>query len=221
MSVLGRSAAMARRRDARRAHPTGSSCCSSRARRDDDHAPLDRRATVERRRARRASAARPRALVEGLAARRRDDRCRVRRAARPRLAAHRAQRRRARRSPRRSRISAFLLPAALAEELISRGYLLTAIRDGVGAWIAAARHEPAVRAGAPAQPGRHRRVVRQRHARGRVSRRGARRVRQPVRRVGGARRVELDHGRSLPRRGERHLVRRAGLSHGEHGPGVG
>jgi membrane protease YdiL (CAAX protease family) len=36
------------------------------------------------------------------------------------------------------RISAFLLPAALAEELICRGYLLTAIRDGVGAWIAAA-----------------------------------------------------------------------------------
>jgi membrane protease YdiL (CAAX protease family) len=35
-------------------------------------------------------------------------------------------------------ISAFLLPAALAEELISRGYLLTAIRDGVGAWTAAA-----------------------------------------------------------------------------------
>ena len=37
-----------------------------------------------------------------------------------------------------ARISAFLLPAALAEELVSRGYLLTAIRDGVGAWIAAA-----------------------------------------------------------------------------------
>jgi uncharacterized protein len=35
-------------------------------------------------------------------------------------------------------ISAFLLPAALAEELVCRGYLLTAIRDGVGAWIAAA-----------------------------------------------------------------------------------
>ncbi len=37
-----------------------------------------------------------------------------------------------------ARISAFLLPAALAEELVCRGYLLTAIRDGVGAWIAAA-----------------------------------------------------------------------------------
>jgi membrane protease YdiL (CAAX protease family) len=37
-----------------------------------------------------------------------------------------------------ARISAFLLPAALAEELISRGYFLTAIRDGTSAWIAAA-----------------------------------------------------------------------------------
>ena len=36
------------------------------------------------------------------------------------------------------RISAFLLPAALGEELISRGYFLTAIRDGTNAWIAAA-----------------------------------------------------------------------------------
>ncbi|MBW8770716.1 MAG: CPBP family intramembrane metalloprotease [Gemmatimonadetes bacterium] len=35
-----------------------------------------------------------------------------------------------------ARISAFLLPAALAEELVSRGYLLTAIRDGTGARIA-------------------------------------------------------------------------------------
>jgi len=35
------------------------------------------------------------------------------------------------------RISAFLLPAALTEELISRGYLLTAIRDATGARIAA------------------------------------------------------------------------------------
>jgi membrane protease YdiL (CAAX protease family) len=37
-----------------------------------------------------------------------------------------------------ARISAYLLPAALAEELISRGYLLTAIRDATGAWTAAA-----------------------------------------------------------------------------------
>jgi hypothetical protein len=36
-----------------------------------------------------------------------------------------------------ARISALLLPAALTEELISRGYLLTAIRDGTGPWIAA------------------------------------------------------------------------------------
>jgi len=36
-----------------------------------------------------------------------------------------------------ARISAFLLPAALGEELISRGYFLTAIRDGTNAWIAA------------------------------------------------------------------------------------
>ena len=35
-------------------------------------------------------------------------------------------------------ISVFLLPAALAEEVVSRGYLLTAIRDGTGPWIAAA-----------------------------------------------------------------------------------
>jgi uncharacterized protein len=35
-----------------------------------------------------------------------------------------------------AQISAFLLPAALAEELICRGYLLTAVRDGVGAWLA-------------------------------------------------------------------------------------
>ena len=35
-----------------------------------------------------------------------------------------------------AQISAFLLPAAFAEELICRGYLLTAIRDGVGAWLA-------------------------------------------------------------------------------------
>ncbi len=35
------------------------------------------------------------------------------------------------------RISAFLLPAALTEELITRGYLLTAIRDATGARIAA------------------------------------------------------------------------------------
>jgi len=35
-----------------------------------------------------------------------------------------------------ARISAFLLPAALTEELISRGYLLTAIRDATGARIA-------------------------------------------------------------------------------------
>ena len=35
-------------------------------------------------------------------------------------------------------ISAFLLPAALAEEVVSRGYLLTAIRDATGARIAVA-----------------------------------------------------------------------------------
>jgi membrane protease YdiL (CAAX protease family) len=35
-------------------------------------------------------------------------------------------------------ISVFLLPAALAEEVVSRGYLLTAIRDGAGPWVAAA-----------------------------------------------------------------------------------
>jgi membrane protease YdiL (CAAX protease family) len=37
-----------------------------------------------------------------------------------------------------TRISAFLILAALAEELISRGYLLTAVRDATGAWPAAA-----------------------------------------------------------------------------------
>jgi membrane protease YdiL (CAAX protease family) len=35
-------------------------------------------------------------------------------------------------------ISAFLLTAAFAEEINCRGYLLTAIRDGVGAWLAVA-----------------------------------------------------------------------------------
>ena len=35
------------------------------------------------------------------------------------------------------RISAFLVPAALTEELVSRGYVLTAIRDATGAWPAA------------------------------------------------------------------------------------
>jgi membrane protease YdiL (CAAX protease family) len=37
-----------------------------------------------------------------------------------------------------ARLSAFLIPAALAEEMICRGYLLTAIRDGLGAWVAVA-----------------------------------------------------------------------------------
>jgi uncharacterized protein len=36
------------------------------------------------------------------------------------------------------RISMLLLPAALAEELICRGYLLTTIRDGIGVWRAVA-----------------------------------------------------------------------------------
>jgi membrane protease YdiL (CAAX protease family) len=36
------------------------------------------------------------------------------------------------------RISAFLVPAALSEELMCRGYLLTAIRDSVGTWGAIA-----------------------------------------------------------------------------------
>jgi membrane protease YdiL (CAAX protease family) len=36
-----------------------------------------------------------------------------------------------------ARISVFLIPAAVAEELISRGYLLTALRDATGAWPAA------------------------------------------------------------------------------------
>jgi membrane protease YdiL (CAAX protease family) len=37
-----------------------------------------------------------------------------------------------------ARISLFLLPAALGEELICRGYLLTTFRDGVGVWRAVA-----------------------------------------------------------------------------------
>jgi uncharacterized protein len=37
-----------------------------------------------------------------------------------------------------ARISAYLLPAALAEEVVSRGYLLTAMRNATNAWIAAA-----------------------------------------------------------------------------------
>jgi membrane protease YdiL (CAAX protease family) len=35
-----------------------------------------------------------------------------------------------------ARISLFLLPAALGEELVCRGYLLTTFRDGVGVWRA-------------------------------------------------------------------------------------
>jgi len=37
-----------------------------------------------------------------------------------------------------ARISVFLLPAAFAEEVVSRGYLLTAIRNATGSWIAVA-----------------------------------------------------------------------------------
>jgi membrane protease YdiL (CAAX protease family) len=37
-----------------------------------------------------------------------------------------------------ARISVFLLPAALAEEVVSRGYLLTVIRNATGTWIAVA-----------------------------------------------------------------------------------
>jgi hypothetical protein len=37
-----------------------------------------------------------------------------------------------------ARISVFLLPAAFAEEVVSRGYLLTAIRSATGSWIAVA-----------------------------------------------------------------------------------
>jgi membrane protease YdiL (CAAX protease family) len=36
------------------------------------------------------------------------------------------------------RISLFLLPAALGEELVCRGYLLTTFRDGIGVWRAVA-----------------------------------------------------------------------------------
>jgi len=37
-----------------------------------------------------------------------------------------------------ARISVYLLPAALAEEVVSRGYLLTAVRNATNAWIAVA-----------------------------------------------------------------------------------